>query len=186
MIPNSIGHDTFYYDPDHSTTPNTQTVLLPFRNATWKGKNEVKYIIEYIYRKYNVNIHLYGPSDACLPGYVKYYERPTDNELRRLYSNADIFVYPSWVEGFGLPPLEAMATKCAVVATNTGRIRDFPTDTIASIVPPRDTSALIDSTCELIDNRKKKKELQRSGYEYVRKYSYKEATRKLEKILMEV
>lgn len=42
-----------------------------------------------------------------------------DNLLSSLYSNALCFVYPSLYEGFGLPPLEAMAAKCPVVSSNT-------------------------------------------------------------------
>jgi glycosyltransferase involved in cell wall biosynthesis len=43
----------------------------------------------------------------------------SDNLLVSLYSNALAFVYPSLYEGFGLPPLEAMAAKCPVVVSNT-------------------------------------------------------------------
>ncbi|CDF57722.1 glycosyltransferase family 4 protein [Thermobrachium celere] len=42
----------------------------------------------------------------------------TDDELKLLYKNADLFVYPSYYEGFGLPPLEAMACGCPTLVSN--------------------------------------------------------------------
>ena len=42
----------------------------------------------------------------------------TDDELKLLYKNASLFVYPSYYEGFGLPPLEAMACGCPTLVSN--------------------------------------------------------------------
>ena len=52
-------------------------------------------------------------SDVVVTGYV------TDEELSHLYREADVFVYPSFYEGFGLPVLEAMACGTPVVTANT-------------------------------------------------------------------
>ena len=42
-----------------------------------------------------------------------------DQRLAQLYQHADFFIYPSLYEGFGLPPLEAMANSCPVLSSNT-------------------------------------------------------------------
>ncbi|WP_199104535.1 glycosyltransferase family 1 protein [Aquitalea sp. ASV11] len=42
-----------------------------------------------------------------------------DNLLQSLYQSAHAFIYPSLYEGFGLPPLEAMANNCPVISSNT-------------------------------------------------------------------
>lgn len=78
----------------------------------------------------------------------------SNDKLRQLYSNADIFVLPSWIEGCQLPPLEATVCKCAVVATNGGGVPDHAEDgETASIVPPRDSAALIEAVSKLIENK---------------------------------
>ena len=50
---------------------------------------------------------------------------PGDEDLGRILSAADVFVFPSMFEGFGLPPLEAMACGTAVVCTDSGGSREY-------------------------------------------------------------
>lgn len=53
---------------------------------------------------------------------VKYAGYVTDAELKALYENASCFIFPSVYEGYGLPPTEAMASGCAVIASNAAAI----------------------------------------------------------------
>ena len=53
---------------------------------------------------------------------VRFIGRVSDAELKALYENALIFLFPSLTEGFGLPPLEAMACGCPVIASTGGAI----------------------------------------------------------------
>lgn len=55
---------------------------------------------------------------------IKFLGRVSDNELVRYYSNAIGFVYPSLYEGFGIPPLEAQACGCAVLAADIPPLRE--------------------------------------------------------------
>lgn len=49
----------------------------------------------------------------------------SEQELRQLYAEADVFVWPTWGEGFGLPPLEAAATGMPVILPNYSGMADF-------------------------------------------------------------
>jgi glycosyltransferase involved in cell wall biosynthesis len=54
----------------------------------------------------------------------------TDGELRALYENAACLVFPSWYEGFGLPPLEAMTCGCPVVVSNRAALPEVGGDAV--------------------------------------------------------
>jgi glycosyltransferase involved in cell wall biosynthesis len=49
----------------------------------------------------------------------------TDPELKALYENASCFAFPSFYEGFGLPPLEALASGCPVVLSRAGSLLEI-------------------------------------------------------------
>lgn len=64
----------------------------------------------------------------------------SDDELACLYSLADVFVYPSIVEGFGLPVLEAMASGCPVVTSDAASLKEIAGPAI--VVNPRFTDSI--------------------------------------------
>src|SRR5207248_8464558 len=79
-----------------------------------------------------------GPSltlGVTRTGYV------TRERLRDLYRRARVFVYPSRAEGFGIPPLEALACGAPVIATRVGAIPEFAGDA-ALLIDPGDRGAL--------------------------------------------
>jgi alpha-1,3-rhamnosyl/mannosyltransferase len=77
------------------------------------------------------------------PGYI------AEADLPSLYAGAALFVYPSLLEGFGFPPLEAMATGVPVVASGTSSLRENLAGA-ATLVPSGDTSQLAAAMCKLL------------------------------------
>lgn len=75
---------------------------------------------------------------------VRFLEAVSDTELVRLYQAARLFVFPSLEEGFGLPPLEAMACGTPTIASNTSSLPEVLGDG-ALLVPPQDTNDLRDA-----------------------------------------
>ncbi|WP_160163084.1 MULTISPECIES: glycosyltransferase family 4 protein [Haloferax] len=184
VITNSVNHSLFY--PDSTGESSKTSILIPSRNIPWKGEREAKELIQAIGDSYDVEIHTYGEKmkNESYSEHVNQHPNISDDELRHLYSNSDIFVIPSWVEGCQLPPLEAMACKCAVVATNVGGVPDYAEDGVtASVVPPRDSSALINAVSELIENEEQRKRLQQEGHKKVKSYTWEDATDEFEQTL---
>ena len=65
---------------------------------------------------------------AAASGECTLLNRPTRHELVVLYNLADLFIFPSWYEGFGLPALEAMACGTPVIASNRGSLPEIVGD----------------------------------------------------------
>ena len=78
-----------------------------------------------------------------LTGYI------SEVDLPFVYAGATLFVYPSLLEGFGFPPLEAMATGVPVIASDTSSLRENLTGA-ATLVPPGDAQQLAEAMCLLL------------------------------------
>ena len=105
-----------------------------------------------------------------MTGYV------TDAELRALYENAACFVYPSFYEGFGLPPLEAMTCGCPVVASRAASLPEVCGDAAVYCDPgdPGDIARAID---QLLADSGVQDEFRQRSLERARSFSWKGAAR---------
>ena len=104
--------------------------------------------------------------------------------LRELYRGARAFVYPSHYEGFGIPPLEAMACGAPVIATRTGAIPDFAGDA-ALLVEPGDRDALRDALLRLLRDASLRRELRARGPERAARYRWDDSARAMTALLAE-
>jgi glycosyltransferase involved in cell wall biosynthesis len=94
-----------------------------------------------------------------------------DQDLRALYSSCKVFVYPSLYEGFGLPPLEAMACGAPVVASRIPSLTEILEDK-ARLIDPIDEKALAKAIVELIENENDRRHLSAVGLEHAAKFSW--------------
>jgi len=104
--------------------------------------------------------------------------------LRELYRRASLFVYPSRYEGFGIPPLEAMACGTAVVATRTGAIPEFAGDA-ALLVDPGDRDALREALLRALASRALRDDLAARGAERAGGYRWDRSARLMTELLAE-
>jgi alpha-1,3-rhamnosyl/mannosyltransferase len=102
--------------------------------------------------------------------------------LRELYRRALVFVYPSHHEGFGIPPLEAMACGAPVIATRTGAIPDFA-EGAALLVEPGHRDALRDALARAVRDATLRSELRAMGPERARAWRWDRGARVMNDLL---
>ena len=114
------------------------------------------------------------------------YITPSIEKIRGLYCSCDIWVCASLVEGCALVPAEAMACRCALVATNIGGIRDYVIDgETALLSTPGNSQMMAQNIISLIENKNKLKRISEAGYNMIRKFTWERAVDILEKELLE-
>ena len=95
-----------------------------------------------------------------------------DSHLSWLYSNAQAYIFPSLMEGFGLPGLEAMGHGTPVVSSNTTCLPEVYGQA-AHYFNPIDTSDMAEAIDEVLSDDLLRTRLSRAGYKQIKKYSWK-------------
>lgn len=91
-------------------------------------------------------------------------------ELVKLYQNASLFVLPSLYEGFGLPPLEAMACGVPVIVSNTPALVETVADK-AIVVDPYDTEWLTRAIHRVLTDKPLRDKMSQEGLEHAKKFT---------------
>ena len=100
----------------------------------------------------------------------------TDGDLAALYSSCRVCVYPSLYEGFGLPPLEAMACGAPVLASRIPVIEEV-TGSAARLVEPTDARAMARALAELLTDEPARVELAGRGGEQAARFTWERTAR---------
>jgi glycosyltransferase involved in cell wall biosynthesis len=118
-------------------------------------------------------------NDVVFTGYV------SDDDLPALYNAADLFVYPSIYEGFGLPPLEAMACGTPVITSNTSSLPEVVGDAGIMIDPP-DVDGLADAMHEVLTNEGLRANMIKKGLGRAKMFSWEKCARETLEVYEEV
>ncbi len=170
------------------STPN---ILFPYRSQRWKGFETFWPVIQKIRRDYpKIKMIGYGfeppkvgnfPFDDDFPFFMYY--KPSDAILGELYNNANIFVFPSWIEGFGLPPLEAAAHGCAVVCTKTNAMPELFRKEDMLWCNPQDSQCLENKLRDLIEHEFWREDIGKRAQRHARYFMLDRAARNFEKAI---
>jgi glycosyltransferase involved in cell wall biosynthesis len=94
-----------------------------------------------------------------------------DESLALWYNAADVFVFPSFYEGFGLPPLEAMACGTPVITSQRGAIPEV-TGNAVLYADPCEPATIADRLFEVLGNGELHKDLSARGRERVKQFTW--------------
>jgi len=112
-----------------------------------------------------------GMSDA-----VDFLDFVPDDDLAALFSACEAFVFPSLYEGFGLPPLEAMAAGAPVICSNTSSLPEVVGDA-ALLINPREVGEIANAIERVITDSALRDELRTKGLAQAKKFSWERAAR---------
>jgi glycosyltransferase involved in cell wall biosynthesis len=108
---------------------------------------------------------------------IQFLDYVSDEDLPRLYQSASLFVYPSFYEGFGLPPLEAMACGVPVIASRKGSLPEI-LGNAAKWIDPGSADELSYALEEVLTNKNLKESLIQNGFDQIRKFNWEQAAQK--------
>ncbi len=108
-----------------------------------------------------------------------------EETLAVMYRLAGVFVFPSLYEGFGLPPLEAMASGTPVVTSNVSSLPEVAGDA-AVLVDPYDPAAIADGIERVLTNEALRRDLRQKGLARARQFSWEDSVRRVHDIYVEV
>jgi glycosyltransferase involved in cell wall biosynthesis len=108
-----------------------------------------------------------------------------DETLASLYRLASVFVFPSLYEGFGLPPLEAMASGTPVVTSNVSSMPEVTGDA-AVLVDPYNVGSIVDGIARVLEDPALSAELRRKGIARAREFSWERSVKRTHRLYQEV
>lgn len=130
------------------------------------GYEKIKNVIENVNsRKYIVEL-----------GYV------SEEEKWNLLKHADIFLFPTFYEGFGLPAIEAQSVGTPVVTSNNSSIREVANGS-ALLVDPNNAEEIADATYKILSDEKTKQDLVQKGLENVKRFDWSKCASQIAALL---
>lgn len=112
-----------------------------------------------------------APDELSFTGYV------TDDELVQLYNLCELFIFPSWHEGFGLPALEAMACGAPVIGANTSSLPEvIALD--AALFDPYDVATIAAKMARALEDDTFRDMLRNHGLQQAKNFSWDESARR--------
>jgi L-malate glycosyltransferase len=162
-------------------------VLMLHHEYEWKGVSDgIEAFTRVKSRCPSLRLVGFGlkPPRRDLP-YDEFFENLPQTRLAWLYSRCPIYCCPSWDEGLGMPPMEAMACGAALCTYDNGGCRDYAVDgSTALVAPRRDVDALAHALARLAEEKDLRERIARQGRELiVTRFDWERATARLETLL---
>jgi glycosyltransferase involved in cell wall biosynthesis len=198
VVPNGV--DEGFAPREHLPDVETERVLerynVPERFVLYAGRLNVRKNVAALVRAvahvadHSLPLLIVGAADGTgenltsvaeasgVANRVRLLGRVSDADLRVLYSAATVFCFPSLDEGFGLGPLEAMASGTPAVVSNAPAMVETCGDA-AIYVDPTDPKAIARGIDELVSDARRHTALRYAGLERARSFNWNDSARRL-------
>lgn len=193
-FPDAIDSDVFRCDRETFLAHDPVRVGMLYRRIPLKGISDGLAAFEEVRQHFpQTRLVLFGDKPSASDqqqieelGNVEFHLSPYGLDIAAIYGSLDVFVFPSHVEGFGNPPMEAMACGAACVATRVGGIPEYSINgQTALVVPPGDIRALTVALMRLLEDEGFRQRIARAGCEHIKCFTWDATVEKLECLFFE-
>ncbi len=186
LIPNGMDFSRFQMTVPPEQRDSNRLLML-HHCMEWKGSPDGLAAVAIAQQTLpELKLTLFGidPAPPDLPPGVEYHHQPSQERLNRLYNEAAIFISPSWAEGWGLPPAEALMCGGALAVTRGGADEAFAIDGETALVSPiKDPAALAANIVRLARNDELRVRLARQGHALIQQFTWQRSGEALEALL---
>lgn len=166
----NLPDDYMFFLGNTDPKKNVIGVLKALSILKQKGKLKSKLLMLDINREY-LNSLMNQINDLSLMDDIVFSGYVPNNDLPAIYSQANLFLYPSLRESFGIPLLEAMACGTPIITSNTSSMPEVAGNA-AVYINPFEADELANAIMELTDNNEKKQELILNGKKRVEQFTW--------------
>lgn len=155
---------------------NINTIIKAFNHL--KKQHKIEHQLVLIGRKgWKFEPVFQAINDSPYNNEIHHLDYLSDQEVAIFYSKADVFVYPSFYEGFGLPILEAMTLGTPVITSNTSSLPEVAGNS-AILINPDEPMELAEGIFNIISNSQLRQELIGQGKKQAQSFSWEETAKK--------
>ncbi len=176
-----------FHRVDVAVEPPRPRVLMLHHEYAWKGVADGLEAVARARRRVpTLRLVGFGVKRPRVPlPYDEFHENPPQPRLAALYSGSDIYLCPSWDEGLGMPPMEAMACGAALCTYDNGGCRDYAMhERTALVAPRRDVEALASALARLVEDPGLRERIAGEGQRFVTtQFDWERAAAQLEAVL---
>ncbi|MDJ0729722.1 MAG: glycosyltransferase family 4 protein [Crocosphaera sp.] len=187
LVLNSVDTKQFYAPLRHKQ--QIPTVGMLYAITSWKGCDISLKAIEIVRQTFShlqlITFGKHQPSASLpLPENTEYTYKPHQEAIKGIYASCDAWLFPSRLEGFGLPILEAMACRTPVIGTPAGAAPELISQGGGILIKPEDPEDMARAIIEIVNmSNDQWKKMSDAAYQTATSYTWDDATDLFEKAL---
>ena len=188
LVHNGIDFSVFNIDilPDQRMP---HSIAMLYHQDECKGCKYGIEVLKLLKNKYNdLQVTLFGVPDRPreLPMWIHYIKNANENDLKKIYNRAAIFICPSINDGFGLTGAESMACGCAFVSSSYDGVKDYAIHMKNSLLSPvRDVATMVDNIEMLFNDNELRINLAKRGNVDIQNFNWRNSVELFEKYILQ-